>query len=117
MEAAQMATEALQRLLTVLEARAAIDVDAASPSAEPPIIGAFRQLQTLDGWAKVTYERLCSNCQDSWAMHDLHRSLEQAVGLHPQFATQLDEALRHGTPERPSLPTQTFTHSGFATSR
>ncbi len=116
MEAAQMATEALQRLLTVLEARTAIDVDAAPPAAEPPIIGAFQQLQSLDGWAKVTYERLCTDCHDSWAMHDLHRSLEQAVGLHPHFATELDAALRHGTPERPSLPTQTFTHHGMATS-
>lgn len=117
MEAAQMATEALQRLLTVIEARTAIDVDAALPATEPPIIDAFQQLQTLDGWAKVTYERLCSDCHDAWAMHDLHRSLEQAVGLHPQFATRLDEVLRHGTPERPALPTQTFTHHGMATSR
>jgi len=117
MEAAQMATEALQRLLSVLETRAAIDVDAAPrAAAEPPILGAFQQLQTLDGWAKVTYERLCADSRDSWAMHDLHRSLEQAVGLHPQFATKLDEVLRHGTPERPSLPTQVFTHHGMATS-
>jgi hypothetical protein len=116
MEAAQMATEALQRLLSVLEARTAIDVDAVLPAAEPPIIEAFQQLQTLDGWAKVTYERLCTNCHDSWALHDLHRSLEQAVGLHPHFATKLDEALRSGTPERPSLPTQVFTHSDLATS-
>ncbi len=117
MEAAQMATEALQLLLSALEARAAIDVDAALPAAEPPIVQAFRELQSLDGWAKVTYERLCDDSHDAWAMHDLHRSLEQAVGLHPQFAASLDAALRHGTPERPSLPTQTFTRSDLARSR
>jgi hypothetical protein len=95
MEAAQMATEALQRLLTVLETRA-ITVDAAVPPAEPPILEAFQQLQSLDGWAKVTFERLCADPDDSWAMRDLRRSLEQAVGLHPQFASRLDEALHHG---------------------
>jgi hypothetical protein len=116
MESAQMATEALQRLLSVLQTRA-IGVDAAIPPMQAPILGAFQQLQSLDGWAKVTFERLCANNQDSWAMHDLHRSLEQAVGLHPQFASRLDEVLRHGTPERPSLPTQQFTHRGMATSR
>jgi hypothetical protein len=119
MEAAQMATEALQRLLTVLETRA-IDVDAVRAPAEPPILVAFQQLQQLDGWAKVTFERLCADHDDSWAMGDLHRSLEQAVGLHPQFATRLDAALRSQPQDGAVLPEQVsavqFTDHGMAAS-
>jgi hypothetical protein len=99
MEAAQMATEALQRLLVVLEAQVAVDVAADLP--DQPILRAFQELQGLDGWAKVTFERLCANGDDSWAMHDLHRSLEQAVGLHPRFAMHLRSVLDDAAPALP----------------
>jgi hypothetical protein len=78
--------------------------DPRDPGAEP-LLEAFRYLATLDGWAKIAMRRLAVDPQDSRAHQELHRSLEQAARLHPQFTRRLADVLA----DRPAVKTSLST--------
>jgi hypothetical protein len=74
-------------------------------SGAEPLLEAFRYLATLDGWAKIAMRRLAVDPQDARAHQELHRSLEQAARLHPQFTRRLADVLA----DRPAVKTNLST--------
>lgn len=111
MDPAQLASEACKRFaaLHLATPSSALPGSAlpgstsvlAAGSAAEPLLEAFKQLATLDGWAKIAMTRLAADPQDARAYQELRRSLEQAARLHPQFTRRLADVLA----DRPTVKT------------
>ncbi len=87
MDQAQLANEACKRF-------AALHSSAAPTTAAPEsLLETFKDLAVLDGWAKISMDRLAADPQDGRAQQDLRLSMEHAARLHPQFTRRLADVL------------------------
>lgn len=100
MDPAQMASEACRRYSTMKTSTQSAPPTVSVAGAEP-LLEVFGQLSALDGWAKVSLDRLAIDPQDSRAQQELRRSCEQVARLHPQFGRRLADVLA----ERPAVKT------------
>jgi len=99
MDPAQLAHEALKRFLA-LHARgtngiliATRDLRDGREPGNDALLEVFAQLGKIDGWAKVSMDRLAGDPLDARATRELRGSLEQTARLHPHFNRRLADAL------------------------
>jgi hypothetical protein len=101
MDPAQMSTEAVRRLIALRSTSPiTTNLTPALPGGEP-LTDLFDELAVLDGWAKISRDRLLADLDDTRAAQELRRSLEQSARLHPAFIRRLVDVLNN----RPAVKT------------